>query len=262
MATPARPIVNVSAIGDFPWIRLIAVLLASALSFGSVSAGAAGSPQAGNSASGQGAISVAGISPSVAAAVASGEIAFPAEVKITGQNFRPGATVKIGSQAAGVVSVSATEIRATAPGEPAGTMDVTVTNPDGTSATLSKAFTYTTGPIVYEISPRTGTAAEPTVITITGGNLASDSSVTVGGQATPIQFFFSRASLRALVPMNTAVAPGGKTLGAVTVTNPDGQSFTLSNAFTWTWEPSATPATPPAPVSNNGSSEAPPRPGS
>jgi IPT/TIG domain len=200
MANPARPIVDLSSIVDFSWIRVIAVSLASALSFGSASAGAAPIAQAGTSASSAQSISVAKISPSVAAAVAAGGIAFPAEVTLSGQNFRPGATVNIGSHAAGVISVSAMEIRATAPGGPAGTVDVTVTNPDGTSATLSKAFTYTTGPVVYGISPQSGSSAQPT--------------------------------------------------------------FTLPDAFTWTREPSATPAAPPAPVSNNGPSAWPPRPGS
>jgi large repetitive protein len=132
-------------------------------------------------------------------------------------------------------------------------MDVTVANPDGTAATLPKAFTYTTGPVIYGISPQTGSATEPTVVTITGGNFSSDSAVTIGGLAAPVQFFFSSASLEAQVPANSGVPQGGKTSQAVTVTNSDGQSFTLPNAFTWSdsQKPSAAPKSSPAPTSNN-----------
>ena len=179
-----------------------------------------------------------------------GGIAFPVEVTITGLGFRPGVTVTIGSRNAGVVSASATEIHVTIPGEPAGTVNVTVANSDGTSAALPKAFTYTTGPVVYSISPQTGSATQPTVVTITGGNLTIDSTVTVGGLAAPIQYFLSATSLEARVPANPALDASGETSGAVTVTNSDGQTFTLPNAFTWTRAPSPS-ATSPAPVSSN-----------
>ena len=239
----------------FSATRLASALLAGALSFVSLSTGAAPAPQAGNPASASQPISIAAISPSIAAAMPPGGIAFPVEVTITGQGFRPGVTVMIGSRNAGVVSTSATEIHATIPGETAGAVDVIVANPDGTSAVLPGAFTYTTGPVVYSISPQTGSAAAPAVVTITGGNLRNDSTVTVGGLAAPIQYFFSATSLEAQVPANPQVAPGGKISGAVTVSNSDGQTFTLPNAFTWSDspKPSATPApTPsPAPTSNN-----------
>jgi hypothetical protein len=243
MATRARSIFCFSA------TRLASALLAGALSFGSLSTGAAPAPQAGNSASPSQPISIAAISPSIAAAMPSGGIAFPVEVTVTGQGFRPGVTVMIGSRNASVVFSSATEIHATIPGEPAGTVNVTVANSDGTSATLPKAFTYTTGPVVYSISPQTGSVAAPTVVTITGGNLTVDSTVTVGGLAAPIQYFFSATSLEAQVPANSSVGAGGGTSGAVTVTNSDGQTFTLPNAFTWTRSPSPS-ATSPAPVSS------------
>ena len=81
-------------------------------------------------------------------------VGFPVELTVTGKNFRPGASVKFGTWDGGVVSVSDTRILVTTPGESAGTVDVTVVNPDGTSATLLKGFTYTTGPIVYTLSPK------------------------------------------------------------------------------------------------------------
>jgi IPT/TIG domain-containing protein len=249
MSTKARYAFNFFA------TPLVSVLLAGALFFGSASSGAAPVPQAGSSASGSQAIRVVAIDPSVAAAMTPGGLAFPIEVTITGENFLPGVTVTIGEQAAGIVDASATEIHATVLGQPAGAVDVTIANPDAISTTIPKAFTFTTGPVVYGISPQTGSATEPTVVTITGGNLASDSAVMVGGLAAPIRFFFSSASLEAQVPTNTAVTPHGKVSGAVTVTNSDGQTFTLPNAFTWSDSakpsPSAAPNSSPAPTLSN-----------
>jgi hypothetical protein len=66
-------------------------------------------------------------------------------VAITGTNFVPGMTVRIGgSEAANVVVVNATTITATTPPHPAGGgADVLVTNPLGQSSTLPNGFLYT-----------------------------------------------------------------------------------------------------------------------
>jgi hypothetical protein len=66
------------------------------------------------------------------------------DLRITGTNFRSGATVRIGTMIASQVDISdATEIFATVPaGVSAGTTyDVTVTNADGTADTLLQVFT-------------------------------------------------------------------------------------------------------------------------
>ena len=58
-------------------------------------------------------------------------------VSITGTNFVSGATVTFGGVAANSMNVvSTTSITATTPSHAAGSVDVTVTNPDGQSATL------------------------------------------------------------------------------------------------------------------------------
>jgi hypothetical protein len=65
-------------------------------------------------------------------------------VTITGTNFESAATVKFGSTSASSVSfVSSTQLEATVPSISAGNYDVTVTNPDPASATLSHAFNVT-----------------------------------------------------------------------------------------------------------------------
>ena len=65
-------------------------------------------------------------------------------VTLTGEDFRAGATVTIGGDAAtDVVVVSATTITCKTPAKTAGVYDVTVTNTDGGTDTLTDAYTYT-----------------------------------------------------------------------------------------------------------------------
>lgn len=61
---------------------------------------------------------------------------------VRGRRFQPGASVAIGGSAAvDIVVVNGSEIRATAPALPPGSLnDVTVTNPDASSSTLAKAW--------------------------------------------------------------------------------------------------------------------------
>lgn len=73
----------------------------------------------------------------------SGPVAGGTAVAITGTNFAAGATVTFGGTAAtGVTVDSSTSISATAPAHTAGSVDVTVTNPDTQSATLASGFRY------------------------------------------------------------------------------------------------------------------------
>jgi hypothetical protein len=86
-----------------------------------------------------------GPAPTVTAvAPASGPWPGGTAVTITGTNFVSGATVTFGGTAAtGVNVVDATSITATTPAHAGGTVDVTVTNPDTGSGTLSSGYTYT-----------------------------------------------------------------------------------------------------------------------
>lgn len=64
-------------------------------------------------------------------------------VEILGAGFEPGVAVTFGTVAAGnAVVVDSTTIWAEAPGSPAGTVDVVVTNRGGESSTLARAFTF------------------------------------------------------------------------------------------------------------------------
>jgi hypothetical protein len=67
-----------------------------------------------------------------------------AALTITGTGFASGASVTIGGvPATSVVVVNATQITCTAPAHAAGTVNVTVTNADTTTATMNNAVTYT-----------------------------------------------------------------------------------------------------------------------
>src|SRR4029077_4345287 len=60
---------------------------------------------------------------------------------------------------------------------PAGTVNVTVTNPDAQSATLVNGYTYNPAPTATSISPASGTTLGGTSVTITGTNFISGATV-------------------------------------------------------------------------------------
>jgi hypothetical protein len=92
--------------------------------------------------------SVTAISPST------GSTARPTPVMISGTGFLAGATVTVDVMALSVTVVNSTTITAIAPAHPAGPVDVVVTNPGGSGATLTTAFTYTLeGP--FTVTPST-----------------------------------------------------------------------------------------------------------
>ena len=168
-----------------------------------------------------------------------GSSAGGSSVTITGSAFLAGATVSFGGTAAsGVNVVSATSIIATTPAHAAGTVDIVVTNPDGQDGTLAAAFTYLASPTVTSITPNMGSAAGGFSVTITGTNFAPVPTVTFGGAAATGVAFASSTSLVATVPAHAAG------MVDVVVMNPDGQSGTLDNGFTYVAPPTVTSVTP------------------
>jgi hypothetical protein len=159
-------------------------------------------------------------------------------VTISGTNFVSGATVDFGTaQATGVTVSSATSITGTAP-PGSGTVDVTVTDTGGTSATSSADnFIYTAAPTVTAVSPDSGPAAGGTTVTISGSNFASGATVDFGtAQATGVTV--SNATSIA------ATAPAGSGTVDVTVTDTGGTSATSSAdnfIYTATQPPTSAP---------------------
>jgi hypothetical protein len=90
-------------------------------------------------------------------------------VVLDGDDFREGAVVFFGETAAPHVEwVRGDRIVVETPVHTEGVVDVTVTNPDGESATLTDAFTFTPAPVLNSVSPTSGPTAGGTAVTLTG----------------------------------------------------------------------------------------------
>lgn len=130
-------------------------------------------------------------------------------VAISGANFQNGATVRFDSTSAVSVTVnSATSISAISPVHAAGDVTITVTNPDGQSATLG-SFTYTgAGPAITSITPSSGSVAGGTVVTINGSGFTAAAPVTVtfGGVAGTNVVVTSATALTVVAPPHDAAA--------------------------------------------------------
>jgi hypothetical protein len=153
-------------------------------------------------------------------------------VTITGTGFTNTTDVSFGAFSASFTVNSDTSITATTPTASIdGTVDVTVTNVGGTSATsTADQFTYADPPpTVTSVAPNTGTAAGGDTVTITGTGFTTASNVSIGGVASASFTVNSDGSL-------TAVTPAG-TVGTVdvTVTAAGGTSATsIADQFSYT----------------------------
>ncbi len=163
---------------------------------------------------------------------ASGATEGGTEVTIEGMGFEPGLTVLFGNRSADVTTQTPTSMTVFAPAAVAGTVAVTVINPDGGSATRADAFTYltTTTPIsepaIASVSPANGPTAGGTSVTISGSDFRSGAIVRFGASLATV--------LDVADQVMTVRTPAG-TAGAVTmtVTNPDGGAATSTSAFTY-----------------------------
>jgi phospholipase C len=99
-------------------------------------------------------------------------------VTITGTAFTEATAVTFGSAGAATSTVvSATSITASAPPEPAGAVDVSVTTPGGTSP-VSSADVYRFTPVVTSVSPSSGPVGGATKVTVAGEGFATGTSAT------------------------------------------------------------------------------------
>ena len=103
------------------------------------------------------------------------------DVTITGTNFLSGASVHFGSLAATVLQQSATSLLVRTPAASAGTVAVSVTNPDGGAAAMPSAFAYVAPPpSVTTISPTFGPTTGGTSVTLTGSGFRAGIIVRFG----------------------------------------------------------------------------------
>ena len=147
------------------------------------------------------------------------------KVTVDGTALNGASSVMFGSSAATdvVVSSAGTSLTAIAPTESAGTVDVTVTTPGGTSAlTAADQYTYL-APTVTAITPTQGPGAGGTKVTVDGTALRGTTSVMFGSvAATGVVVSSTGTSLTALAPAESAATVD------VTVITPGGTSATSS----------------------------------
>ena len=165
----------------------------------------------------------------------SGSSAGGTVVLVVGAGFQAGAKVRVGgSEATQVALVSGTQLSAVTPAGMLGMADVTVENPDMQTGTLAGAFFYVppAPPTVASVLPATGHTTGGTPVTVTGTGFQAGASVLFGGVAGTNVAVMNGSSLTVSTPPRSAAG-----VVSVTVTNPDTQSGTLANGFTYVTTP-------------------------
>jgi hypothetical protein len=160
-------------------------------------------------------------------------------VTISGTNFSEASSVKFGGTNATSFAVnSETSITALSPAEPAVTVDVTVTTPEGTSViNVGDRFGYTPVPTITKLKPASGSAGGGTPVSITGTNLGPASAVKFGSVPAASFTVNSATSISAVSPEETAGTVD------VTVTTPGGTSAVVG-ADSYRFTPTVTGVSP------------------
>ena len=137
-------------------------------------------------------------------------------VTLTGTDLTGATSVSFGGAAGAISTDTGTQITVFSPPGDAGTVDVTVTTPSGTSG--AEQFTYVVPPpALTGISPTSGSTGGGTTVTITGTNLAGATSVSFGGAAGTIT-----ADTGTQITVTSPAGSAGTV--NVTVTTPSGTS--------------------------------------
>jgi hypothetical protein len=178
---------------------------------------------------------ISGVSPS------DGPTSGGTSVTITGGQFTGATAVDFGSTAATSFNVDNDgQITAVAPAESAGTVDITVATPGGTSAiTSADQYTYVVAPTVTGVSPTTGSTAGGTAVTIAGSGFTNASAVSFGATAATDFNVDSDGQITATSPAGSAGTVD------ITVTTDGGTSATSSaDQYTYVVAPSVTNVSP------------------
>ena len=158
---------------------------------------------------------VTAVSPS------SGPTAGGTTVVITGANFSAATAVTFGGTPAIGYTIDAnTQITATSPAGSAGTVDVRVTTPGGTSATSQASqYNYLAAPTVSDVLPRIGQV--DTQVQITGTGFTNARVVRFGSAVATAYTIISDTQISATAPANadgivniTVTTPGGTSNGS------------------------------------------------
>ncbi|KUL52349.1 cell shape-determining protein [Streptomyces sp. NRRL F-4489] len=195
-------------------------------------------------------------------------------VTLTGTDLSGATSVKFGTNAAAVLSNSATQITVIAPAN-TGTVNVTVTTAAGTSNALTYTYLTTPVPSLSSLNPTSGPASGGNTVTLNGTNLAGAISVkfdgnpativtntatqitvaapagppssvgvtvtTAGGTSNPLPYFYLVAPTVSNLSTHLGPATGGNTVTVL------GSNLTLASAVDF----GGTPATGITVVSDN-----------
>ncbi len=168
----------------------------------------------------------------------SGALGGGTKVTITGTNFSPATAVDFGTVAATSFTLnSLTQITAVSPAELAGTVNVTVVSPGGTSAiSTADHFTYVAAPVVTSVTPAGGPVAGGAGVTINGTGFSGATAVDFGTlAATGLTVNAAGTQITATCPAQAAGTVD------VTVTAPGGVSTTsTADQFTYYALPTVT----------------------
>ncbi|MCA9525136.1 MAG: IPT/TIG domain-containing protein, partial [Myxococcales bacterium] len=160
---------------------------------------------------------------------------------IDGRGFEAGATVTLGDVAGLRTDVLSPErLATTAPPHPAGTVDVTVTNPDGQAGTRPEGFTWWPPPVIEAIEPERGPDLGGTPFRLRGRDFRAPATIWLGEwEALDVRVDADGRGARAV----SAAAPAGTV--DVRLYNPDGQLGTLEQAWRYVGPPILEGAEPP-----------------
>lgn len=152
-------------------------------------------------------------------------------VTITGTGFTGATAVTFGGTAAtSFLVTSSTQITATVPAHAAGTVNVVVTGPDGSSPTggTGDDFVYGSAPVITAISPASGPIAGGTLVTITGTGFTGATAVKFGATAATSFTVVSDTQITAASPAQA------NSVVQVSVTTPLGTTAdTAADNFTY-----------------------------
>jgi hypothetical protein len=166
-------------------------------------------------------------------------------LSIFGRNFSGVTNLNFGIVGVLFTIESDVKITTTSPSG-TGTVNLTVTNSEGTSPTTpSSQFTYIGSPILTTLNPQQGSSNGGTVVSLTGSNFTGSSQVTFG--STSAQTFTVQSDR-----LIEATSPSGTGTVNVTVTNPNGS--TSINGFTYTTPAIISSISPTAGPSSGGNS--------
>ncbi len=165
---------------------------------------------------------VASVSPNI------GPLAGGTSVTVTGTGFVAGSAVSLGGSACtGITVVNATTITCTTSSHAAGTVNAVVNLLDGRTGSATNAFSYVVAPTLFGVYPAQGSTAGGTTITLLGTNFISGATVKVNGVSCTGVTFVSANVVTAVTPSASAGTYD------VVLKNPDTQTGTLANGYTY-----------------------------